>query len=105
VEVCTRQASFSDLDGEALRGHEVMLGADICFWDELTQPLLELVERALQAGIQQIVLADPGRPPFHALSDRCVARLGAETKSWELDEPVRVRAELLIVGTLPVAGG
>jgi predicted nicotinamide N-methyase len=103
VQVRTRTSTFDQLGREELEGQDVLLGADICFWDELTQPLLELTRRGLGAGVQQIVIADPGRPPFSALCDRCVTEFGAEVKSWEADEPVRVRAELLIVGTLPAA--
>jgi predicted nicotinamide N-methyase len=103
VQLETRTSTFEQIGGQDLQGHHVVLGADICFWDEMTQPLVELTRRGLDAGVQQILIADPGRPPFTALSDRCVAEFGAEVKSWDVETPVRARAELLIVGALPAA--
>ena len=39
-----------------------LMGTDICFWDEMTTPLFELIQRARAAGVEQVLIADPGRP-------------------------------------------
>ena len=101
VTVSPLQRMFSGLRGRDREGCDVMLGADICFWDEMTAPLLRLLRRGLDAGVQQIIIADPGRPPFNRLAERCVAELGGQLKPWQAEEPVRVSADLLILGTLP----
>ena len=45
--------------------------------------------------------ADPGRPPFHALSEKVVKKLGGEVKEWAIDGEVEAEAYLLIAGSLP----
>lgn len=101
VQVQQLRRKFRGLSRVDLAGQDVLLGADICFWDEMTAPLFHLVKRALDAGVQQIIMADPGRPPFRKLAQRCVDELGAELKDWEVDSPVKARADVLIVGALP----
>jgi predicted nicotinamide N-methyase len=101
VQVTPMRRKFGGLRRQELTDQDVILGADICFWDEMTLPLFQLIKRALAAGAQQIIMADPGRPPFSRLGDLCVAELGGEMKVWKAEEPVRVSASLLIVGSLP----
>lgn len=102
VEVQTRQARFEELRAEELAGYDVMLAADVCFWDEMVDPLYGLIEKAVLAGVQQVVLADPGRPPFNQVCERCAEKLGGQTKEWNVDEgAVTANGTLLIVGSLP----
>ena len=101
VEVETVCRKFEELGELELAAQDVILGADICFWDELIEPLFGMIEKALGAGVQQLLIADPGRPPFNEMSDRCVAAFDAEVKEWEVEAPVNARAYLLIVGSLP----
>jgi len=71
VEIKTREGRFEDLPVELLRKTDVIIGADICFWDELVEPLMRLTRRALRAGVKRVVLADPGRPCFEDLAAKC----------------------------------
>ena len=48
-----------------------VVGADICFWKELTKPLYNMIQRALNAGVTQIIIGDPGRQPFYDLAQLC----------------------------------
>lgn len=101
VEIRQQCRTFQEMRQTDLFGQDVVLGADVCFWDELIAPLYELMERGLAVGVQQIILADPGRPPFMNLAERCVQDLGGEVKNWDVEAPVKARACLLIVGALP----
>lgn len=101
VEIETRCRRFEELSAADLAGQDVLIGADICFWDEMTDPVHQLVREAVRQGVQQVIVADPGRPPFTRMSERCVAELDAEVKEWEVDAPVRASAYLMIVGSLP----
>ncbi len=101
VQIETRCRRFEELSTADLSGHDVLVGTDICFWDEMTEPLYRVVAEAMGQGAQQVIIADPGRPPFTRMADRCVAELGAEVKAWEVEEPIRASADLLIVGSLP----
>jgi predicted nicotinamide N-methyase len=101
VQLHTQQRRFAGLRRTELERQDVLLGADICFWEEMTVPLFNLARRAMDVGVQQIIIADPGRPPFSALCERCIAELGGEVKKWDIEEPVKASASLLIVGALP----
>ena len=62
------QARFEKLTQARLADVDIVAGADICFWDELTPVLYNLIRRSLRAGVKQIIIADPGRSPFYALA-------------------------------------
>lgn len=102
VEVQTRQARFEELGERELAGQDVVVAADVCFWDEMVDPLYTLIQKAVQAGVQQVVIADPGRSPFERLCERCAEHLGGQSKNWSVESgPVTVSGTLLIIGSLP----
>lgn len=90
-----QKRSFESLKKSELASYHTLMGTDICFWDELTTPLFNLLRRALSAGCESIFIADPGRPPFWALADRCVAQLGAEVVSRTIDQPWKTEKYIL----------
>ncbi len=100
VKINTRQATFEELKKKDLKGTHLLLGADICFWDEMVDPIYKLVKKSVAAGVDQIVIADPGRPPFHQVADKVIKKIGGEVKEWSVDEEVKASAYLLVVGTL-----
>jgi len=71
-QLCFQPGRFEKLSQQQLGGQHTLIGADICFWDELAELLFKLIRRALKGGCQQIIIADPGRPPFWGLVDRCI---------------------------------
>jgi predicted nicotinamide N-methyase len=100
VAIDTWQCKFEEVKKKDLAQHDLLIGADICFWDEMVEPVYKLVKKAVEAGVGQVIVADPGRPPFHQMSERCVEKLGGEIKEWDVEGPVKVSAYLLIVGSL-----
>ena len=98
VRVKTEQARFEKLTVERLKKVDVLLGADICFWDELTPVLFNLIKRARKAGVKKIIIADPSRSPFTDLAGRCRdAYDDVSVISRALSKPVRATGELLIM--------
>jgi len=88
VSVNTYCGRFEDISEEDLSGFDAVIGADICFWDELQQPLTQLIERALAAEVGRIILADPGRPPFRAMAEQLNELVPDSTYSdWDVPEP------------------
>jgi predicted nicotinamide N-methyase len=90
--------SFESLQGSELENYHTMMGTDICFWDELTAPLFNLIQLAVNAGTEQILIADPGRPPFWDLAERCVSQLGAEIITRKIDQPWKTEKFILSIG-------
>ncbi|MFT5889122.1 MAG: putative nicotinamide N-methyase [Zhongshania sp.] len=97
VSIKTRTARYESLSATDLKGHSLMLGGDICFWDNLVKPLFSAITAAREAGVKTIIIADPGRPPFHKLAKRCQKAFGAELLSREISSPKNISGELLII--------
>ncbi len=98
VKIETMVRRFERLTVETLRNYDVLLGADICFWDELTPILFNLIRRARKAGVKQVIIGDPSRSPFTALAERCDETFrSARVVARSLNKPVRATGELLII--------
>ena len=89
---------FQSLEKSELASYHTLMGTDICFWDELTTPLYNLIKLARSAGTQQILIADPGRPPFWALAERCVEKLEAEVINRKINQPWKTEKYILAIG-------
>jgi len=83
VSTRPRVARFEQLSTRELAEFDVLLGADICFWDELVRPVGNLVNRALRAGVAQVLIADPERPTFVQMAERALGRHGGELLEWQ----------------------
>jgi predicted nicotinamide N-methyase len=104
VSIRTRGSRFENLKKKHLAPHDLVIGADICFWDELIDPLYAVIRKAVKAGVGQIIIADPGRPPFDEVCARCQKKFDAQVKEWEIDNnDVKAHGWLLVVGSLSAA--
>ncbi|MGV8836261.1 class I SAM-dependent methyltransferase, partial [Cellvibrio sp.] len=63
VSVKTRQGAMASMTKSDLSKYDVIVGGDICFWDELTDEWFAMLKRAASAGVKKMVLADPGGSP------------------------------------------
>ena len=98
VKMTAEKKTFQQLTVDYLSNFDLILGADICFWDELTPVLLNLMNRSKKAGVKQIMIADPCRPPFNDLSKKAQERFDEVTVVEKfLSKPVRASGEILIV--------
>lgn len=97
VSVKTRQGAMASMKKADLEKYDVIVGGDICFWDELTDEWFAMLKRAASAGVKKLVLADPGRSPFLKLIDKCFDRWECEMLMWNSLEPKRFTGSLLIV--------
>lgn len=88
---------FESFKRPELANYDYIIGADICFWDEMTQPLLKLIGRGRDAGVQNILIADPGRPPFWALADLCARKFDSEVVTRRLEQPWRTEKYILVI--------
>ncbi|MES2604205.1 MAG: methyltransferase domain-containing protein [Pseudomonadota bacterium] len=97
VNVSHKVSKYEDLKPEFLAKQELIVGGDICFWDELVEPLHALIKNALAAGVDRIVIADPGRPPFLKLARRCRRLHKAKLRAVEIKAPRKHDGYLLII--------
>jgi predicted nicotinamide N-methyase len=87
INVTSKVCRYENLKPALLAKQDMIVGGDICFWDELVEPLYQLIVSALDQGVDRIVLADPGRPPFLKLARRCKKLHGAKLKSVSISSP------------------
>jgi predicted nicotinamide N-methyase len=95
VEVTPLKRTFQQLKGKELGAAKLIIGSDICFWDNLITPVFNLIGRALRNGSRRIVIADPGRPTFYELCDLCANRYNITLTEWYAVEPNRCSGEIL----------
>jgi len=89
---------FEELSCEQLSCFDMLIAADICFWDELAEPVSKLVDRAVEAGVKQILIADPERAPFFVMADRCVKRHCAEIIDWQTKRTsIKAQGALMLI--------
>ncbi|WP_144391492.1 class I SAM-dependent methyltransferase [Pleionea sediminis] len=87
VDVKCKTKSYDKLTAKQLDHYNLIMGGDICFWDELAQMLEKMIRRALKSGVKRIVLADPGRSPFLELAERCTEFAKASLTEWYVCDP------------------
>ena len=87
VEIETKKVSFEKLTKNILTGYHILFGTDICFWDDLVKIHYNLINRAKQAGVKHVLLADPGRQPFFDLAERILTKHDADLIDWYCNEP------------------
>jgi predicted nicotinamide N-methyase len=100
VKVSTMRKGFQGLKGNHLREFDAMIGADICFWDSLVDPLRKLILRALRAGVRLVVIADPGRSPFEEMGEYFVKQRGGRILDLTAQRPRRSEGRILKIGNM-----
>ena len=89
--------SFESLSHQTLSKYQYLIGTDICFWDELTEPLFGLIQKARGAGGKKILIADPGRPPFWTLAELSAEKLGSEVITRRITKPWKSEKYILVI--------
>jgi predicted nicotinamide N-methyase len=100
VEIATMVRGIDRLTDRNLQGVDVMIGADICFWDTMGDSLRNLISRALHEKVRLIVIADPGRPPFTKLGKYFLKRGKGKVLDCVLDRPHPIQGRILKIDSL-----
>jgi predicted nicotinamide N-methyase len=88
---------FEKVTRKDLEGIDVLVGGDICFWDELVDPVGKMIDRAIAAGVGTIVIGDPERPTFHEMAERAIEKHSGELLNWRLGGTVQATGALLVI--------
>ena len=97
VEIQTAAKRFEKITAAELGAAKIVIGSDICFWDNLVAPLQQLTGRALDAGVERVIITDPGRPPFLRLANRLAKQHKVKLQDWYAVEPKRYEGNVLEV--------
>lgn len=99
VDVDCKKNSYDNLTVDFLKTFDVVVGGDICFWDELTKKLFKLSRRANKAKTR-VVLCDPGRQPFYDLVNRCQEEFDVvEYLHHKVKKPKKCEGFILDIGS------
>jgi predicted nicotinamide N-methyase len=97
IKLKTKVSKYEKISDATLAKQDMLLGGDICFWDELVEPLYQTIKRALDNGVKTIVIGDPGRSTFLELAKRCQKDFRAFLISYAVIDPAPYDGYLLIV--------
>ena len=95
VNISIVNKGFDKITGKHLSNIRIMVGADICFWDNMVDPLRRLILRALRAGVKLVLIADPVRSPFEELCGYFVKKRGAEVLDLMVQRPRHIQGQIL----------
>lgn len=82
VKVSTVAKDIDDITEKELEQVDLLIGADISYLYSLVDSVRRLIHRSLRANVRQIVIADPGRPPFAQLVMAFVGPGKGEMLKW-----------------------
>jgi predicted nicotinamide N-methyase len=100
VAITPWQLDFSALTDTHLQAFDLVIGSDICFWDQQSEVLLALMEKLQRLAIRTII-ADPGRPPFLNVVDTLLSQPAAHTlavENWSVPHPFNLHGVILDTG-------
>ena len=89
-------ARFEDLQEDLLASTDWLIAADICFWDELIEPVTNMIARAIESGTRRVIIADPQRAPFLRVAETILQEYGGELIEWRSDN-TRTAGALLVI--------
>ncbi|MDY7037556.1 MAG: methyltransferase domain-containing protein [Thermodesulfobacteriota bacterium] len=98
VKIHTIVERLEELTINQLKAFNILIGADICFYDSMVEPLTDVIKRSLESGVQSVVIADPGRPPFKRLAEHFVKNRDVEIHSWAVNIPQDIYGQILKIG-------
>lgn len=90
---------YEKLSKAILSEQDYILGGDICFWEELITPLMNMIKKTMQTKNTCIIIADPGRSPFLKLAKKCKKEFNAELLDVSVTEPTEEEGYLLIINS------
>ena len=96
VKVENVRSSYEKVSSKMLAEYDWVIGGDICFWDDLSKPLFNLVRRAQKANTR-VILSDPGRPPFTQMAQLAQDKLDALYSAWFVPPPYNASGYILDV--------
>lgn len=98
VEVDNVKLRYEKVTKAILGDFDMVIASDICFWDEMTKPLTNLIHRCYQAGVERVVMTDPGRQPFREMALVCSERYDAIYDNWSVPAPYNTSGLVLDIG-------
>ncbi len=88
---------FEQITTKQLAQFDMLIAADVCFWDELVKPVSNLVNRAVKAGVKHIYIADPERSTFLEMAENAMDRHCGDLVEWRTRGSIEARGAILVI--------
>lgn len=85
VKIDTITMPYEALTAQDLAQFDLVIGADICFWDHQADDLVTFVDTCIEADVSRLILSDPGRPPFYDACERIQDTLDFGFYPWYIE--------------------
>jgi predicted nicotinamide N-methyase len=95
VKIITIKKGIDELRDKHLKDVDVVIGADICFWDTMVDSMKRFISRALVKGVRMVLIADPGRSPFEELGEYFVKDRKGVAMDWSVRSPHPIHGRIL----------
>jgi len=99
VPMTTIVGGFDDLTQDYFKHIDVIIGSDICFWDNMVNPLENLVHRAMDMDVKLVLLSDPGRLSFDKLSKHLIKDRSGQIWDRTVQHPYCFQGKVLKIGS------
>lgn len=97
VQLNQKVARFEKLTSNFLKDIDVIVAADVCFWDELTDIHYNLIKRAKKVGVKKIIYGDPVRETFTNLIEKCEKDFNVDSPYMEAKTTRKITGQLMIL--------
>jgi len=97
LRINSLHCAMNQMKKKDLNNFDLIVGGDICFWDELCNEWFAMLKRAADAGVKKAVIADPGRGPFLRLVEKCEQRWRTDLFTWYALEPKKFTGSILAI--------
>jgi predicted nicotinamide N-methyase len=97
VNISRIEIGYEHLTEEILSHVDILIGSDICFWDQMKDNLEALITRAMKAGVKKVVIADPVRDPFKELCKDIALMYKSDVTFCEISDPKPILGEILTI--------
>ncbi len=104
VNIEANKSKMERLTTKMLSEFDLVMGSDICYWDEHVKTIFNLIKRSMNAGVKRFIIVDPGRSTFYELVDMCeklTSKFDVQFKRWYAVEPTRTTADVLEIKAKP----
>jgi len=99
VKILTLKADLRNLRMREMKQVDVVIGADICYWNSMVDPLRKFIRRALRSGVKQVLVTDPGRPTFEKIAAYFVNKGTGEVLDWKTRRPRLIEGRIFKIGS------
>lgn len=97
VSVSTVEAGFNNFNDGFMENKDVIIGSDICFWENMVDTVIAMILSALKQGVKKIIISDPGRSTFEKVGEYFLKDGRGSIINCDITLPYNIQGRILTV--------